>query len=67
MKVQPLIDRSFKKQFRKSYQQKVNEIFKYVEAYFLDKSLKTKYELDFASIKTYPGDLQDQLNDNGLR
>lgn len=67
MKVQPVIDLSFQRRFGGNSQQKVNEIFEFVKAVFLHTSLTTKYKLDVASIRTYNGYLQDQLNGSGLR
>ena len=68
MKVQPVIDLSFKRRFGGNSQQKVNEIFEFVKAVFLHPSLKTKFRVDVHNyVYEYPGYLQDQINGNGLR
>ena len=68
IRVQPIVDDAFRRQFRdvKERKEKVDAIFEDVKGFFLDKSLTTKYKLDIAPLRDYRGDLSNQISGSGL-
>ena len=68
IRVQPIVDRAFRRQFRdvKERKLRVTEIFEDVMGFFSDKSLTTKYKLEMAPLRDYRGDLSNQITMKGL-
>jgi len=58
MKVQPLIDDSWRNQFGSGAVTKLNAVMEHAKTFFKHSSLGTKYELDVQSVHNYVGDMK---------
>ena len=58
MKVQPLIDDSWRNQFGSGAVTKLNAVMEHAKTFFKHSSLGTKYELDVQSVHNYVGNMK---------
>ena len=58
MKVQPMIDQSWRNQFGNSALTRLNAIIEHAKTFFLHASLGTKFELDVLTVRNYPNSLK---------
>lgn len=58
MKVQPMVDQSFRNQFGTAVSTRVNAILEHAKTLFKHASLQTKFELDLKPLRNYPGSMK---------
>ena len=58
MKVQPMIDQSWRNQFGAAAQTRLNAIIEHAKTFFQHSSLVTKFELDVQPVQNYPNSMK---------